>query len=151
MNARRLLVGLIALLSASAAVAAPPSCAPVVDQAWIRAAPPTAMTLAAYARVRNGCARAVAIVGARSVVFGGAMLHATATTGGMSTMREATLLRVPARGDLRFAPGGNHIMLMAPHGALPEGRRVRIELLLSDGRAIAADFTVRRDAPPDLP
>lgn len=149
MNATRLLVGLIALSAASAAVAAPRACTPVVEQAWIRAAPPTAMALAGYARVRNVCGHAASIVGARSAAFGSAMLHATAMTKTMSTMREAGALPVPARGELRFSPGGNHIMLMQPRAALPEGRRVRVELLLSDGRAIAADFVVRRDAPPE--
>jgi copper(I)-binding protein len=148
MNARHLIMGLIALCASSAAVASPPTCAPIVDQAWIRAAPPKAMALAGYARVRDACGREATIVGARSAAFGSVMLHATATANGMSTMREAGALRVPARGELRFAPGGNHIMLMQPRRALPRGQRVRIELLLSDGRAIAADFIVQEDAPP---
>lgn len=105
------------------------------------------MALAGYARVRDACGRAATITGARSASFGSVMLHATAMANGMSTMREAAALQVPARGELRFAPGGNHIMLMQPRRALPVGQRVRIELLLSDGRAIAADFTVRPDAP----
>lgn len=150
MNARDLLLGLIALGAASAAVASPTPCAPSVDQAWIRAAPPTASALAGYARVRDTCGRAVAITGARSAAFGRVMLHATAMADGMSTMREAGSLRVPARGELRFAPGGNHIMLMQPRRALAPGQRVRIELLLADGRAVAADFTVQREAPPTL-
>jgi copper(I)-binding protein len=148
MNARHLVMGLIALFPASAAVASPPACAPVVDQAWIRAAPPTANALAGYARVRGACGSAVTIVGARSADFGSVMLHATSMSNGMSMMREATALRVPARGELRFAPGGSHIMLMQPRRPLPAGQRVRIALLLSDGRAIAADFIVRSDAPP---
>lgn len=151
MNARRLLVGLIALSSASAAVAAPRACLPIIDNAWIRVAPPTAMAMAGYARVRNGCGRAVSVVGARSAAFAGAMMHVTASANGMSMMREAPALRLPARGELRFAPGGNHIMLMQPRRALQEGGRVRIELLLSDGRAIAADFVVRREPPPAAP
>lgn len=105
------------------------------------------MALAGYARIRNGCGRAVVLVGARSADFASAMMHTTAMTNGMSKMRAAGALPVPARSELRFSPGGNHLMLMQPRGALPAGRRVRIELLLADGRAIAADFVVRRDAP----
>ncbi|CAN5278674.1 hypothetical protein BH11PSE14_BH11PSE14_11700 [soil metagenome] len=169
MNASHLPPGLISLLFASAAVASPAAsaagnipakparaasaqtsaaaCLPIVDKAWIRAAPPGSEVLAGYARVRNDCAKAAAVASARSTDFGGAMLHATQQSGGMSMMREADSLEVPARGELRFAPGGNHIMLMQPRRALKAGDHARIELVLSDGRTIAADFVVRRDAP----
>ncbi len=169
MNASHLPLGLICLLFASAAVALPAAsassnspakptksalaskakaaCLPIVDRAWIRAAPPGSEVLAGYARVRNDCAKAAAVVSARSADFGGAMLHATQRSGGMSMMREAGALEVPARGEMRFAPGGNHIMLMQPRRALKVGDHARIELVLLDGRTIAADFVVRRDAP----
>jgi copper(I)-binding protein len=39
-------------------------------------------------------------------------------------------------------------MLMQPAKPLAEGARARIRLVLADGRRIAADFVVRREAPP---
>src|SRR6187402_179586 len=59
MNGLRLAVGFFAALAASAAIAAPNSCLPVVEQAWIRAAPPTAQVYAAYAKLYEPCGKAV--------------------------------------------------------------------------------------------
>jgi copper(I)-binding protein len=147
MNGWRLGVGLAALLAASGAVASAPACAPVVEQGWIRAAPPRAGVLAAYARLRDPCNRAGVVTAARSADFGRVQLHETRVAGGVSTMREATRLALPARGELRFAPGGAHLMLMQPRRPLPVGARVHIAFALADGRVVDGVFVVRRDAP----
>jgi hypothetical protein len=141
---------LLATTSLGACAAAPPpeACAPVLESAWVRAAPPGATMLAGYAVVRNDCARPVRIVGAESLDFASASLHATVDEGGVSRMRAAGPLDVPARGRLVLAPGGTHLMLMGPAKALPEGARARIRLVLADGRRVFAQFEVRREAPP---
>jgi copper(I)-binding protein len=150
MNAPSLLLGLALIASASAAVAAPPpgaACQPLVEKAWIRAAPPGAMMLAGYATVRNPCPRAIAIVDVAAVDFASAMIHETLVENGVSKMRHADRLPVPARGALAFAPGGRHLMLMQPRRPLKAGERTVLTLLLADGRRLSAEFTVRRDAP----
>jgi copper(I)-binding protein len=133
---------------ACAAPPAPEACAPRLESAWVRAAPPGAAMLAGYATVRNDCAQPVRIVGAESLDFASASLHATVDEGGVSRMRAAGALDVPARGRLVLAPGGTHLMLMGPAKALPEGARARIRLVLADGRRVFAEFEVRREAPP---
>ena len=50
-------------------------------------------------------------------------------------------------GEVVFAPGGRHIMLMEPLRALKAGDKVRITFTLSDGTKVAADFAVLRDPP----
>lgn len=75
------------------------------------------------------------------------MIHETVPSNGMSTMRDAPLLSLPANGQLLFAPGGRHVMLMNPDHALRVGDKVRVTLVLSGGRRVAADFPVRKDAP----
>jgi copper(I)-binding protein len=147
MNASRLGVGLAALLAASGAVASAPACKPVVEQGWIRAAPPAAKVLAAYARLRETCNRAGVVTAARSPDFAQVQMHQTQVVGGVSSMRAAPRLVLPARGELRFAPGGSHLMLMRPRRALPVGARVRIDFVLADGRVVDGVFVVRRDAP----
>lgn len=114
----------------------------------MRAAPPGATTLAAYATVRNSCSRAFAITGVDATGFAMSMIHETVIRNGISTMRDAPSLSLPAHGQLIFAPGGRHLMLMNPDHAVRIGDKLRVELLLSDGRGIAADFPVRKDAPP---
>jgi copper(I)-binding protein len=147
----RLALALLLAASATACAAPAAPCAPVLDSAWIRAALPGSTTLAGYAVVRNGCAAPVSIVGADGADFAGVSIHATIEEGGMSHMREAGPLVVAPGTTLRFAPGGSHLMLMQPRRALPEGATTRIALVLADGRRLAADFVVRRDAPGAAP
>jgi copper(I)-binding protein len=146
-NAFARLLGLSLLAGASAAVASPQACAPKVEKAWIRAAPPTATVFAGYATVRNGCDRPFVLVGIKAKDFMMAQVHETRISNGDSTMRHAKRTVLPARGLLRFAPGGYHLMLMHPRRKLPEGTVVPVELLLEDGRRIPVEMTVRREAP----
>ena len=151
MNARHIGWGLGLLLAASAAVAAtstkPADCGLHIEQPWIRAAPPGAMMLAGYAKVSNSCATPATIVGVEGPDFGDASIHETLVENGVSRMRAAGQLTVPAHGQLLFAPGGAHLMLMEPKRMLAEGGRTALRLVLADGRKVSADFVVRRDPP----
>jgi copper(I)-binding protein len=134
--------------AAGSACAAPDApCMPTLEAAWIRAAPPGATTLAGYAVVRNGCAAPVTVVGAESADFGSVSMHVTVDVDGVSRMREAEPIVVAPKASASFVPGGSHLMLMQPRRALPEGATTAVRLVLADGRRIAADFVVRRDAP----
>ena len=103
--------------------------------------------LAGYATLRNDCPQPIAVTGVRGRDFMMAMVHETRLVSGTSTMRHAKSTPVPARGQLRFAPGGHHLMLMHPKRALPVGTIVRLELRLADGRRVPADFVVARQPP----
>jgi len=148
MNASSFILGLSLLVGASAAVAKPATCVPIVEQAWIRAAPSAATTLAAYAVVRNPCPRPFAVIDAASPDFAMAMIHETIVDKGISRMRHASSLGVPARGVLLFTPGGRHMMLMHPRRVLKQGDRVRLVLSLAGGEKIAAMAVVQREPPP---
>jgi copper(I)-binding protein len=76
-----------------------------------------------------------------------AMVHETTVESGMSRMRHAKALVAPARGSLVFAPGGNHMMLMHPKRKLAEGDRVKVDIVLKDGRRLPTVLVVRREAP----
>lgn len=147
MNAPSFILGLLLLASASAAVADPVACTPVAEQAWIRAAPPGATALAGYAVLRNPCAKPFVVTDVGSVDFAMGMIHETVVEKGVSRMRHAKSLPLPARGVLKFEPGGKHMMLMHPRRVLKEGDRVRLVLKLADGQKVNIDAVVRRDAP----
>jgi copper(I)-binding protein len=147
MNASRLLLGLILALPASAAVGAETVCQPVIEQAWVRAAPPGAGTLAAYLVLRNPCGETVVVTDVESLDFGMPMIHRTEEVDGVSRMREAGDLSLAPGAELRFEPGGLHLMLMRPLRTLKEGDSARIRLVLADGRRVFAEFPVRREAP----
>lgn len=133
---------------ASPAFAAAPACLPTLEQGWIRAAPPGATALAGYGELRNTCAEPFLVADVRAPDFAMAMVHETTVENGMSRMRGARNLVAPARGRLVFAPGGSHMMLMHPKRALKEGDRVKVEIVLKDGRRVPAMLVVRREPPP---
>ena len=94
MNALRLALGLMAVLSASAAVGATPDCTPVIESPWVRAAPPGAASLAGYLVLRNPCEAAVEVAGVESKDFGMPMIHRSEVVDGVSRMRAIPQLRI---------------------------------------------------------
>jgi copper(I)-binding protein len=147
MNVRSFLLGLALLACSSAAVAVTPACVPVIENAWIRAAPPTAMMLAGYATVRNPCKAAFVITDVSSPDFAMAMMHETTVEKGISKMRDLDSLALPPAGEVRFAPNGRHLMLMNPKRQFKAGDALKLNLSLADGRRISADFIVRAEPP----
>ncbi|HQZ30713.1 MAG TPA: copper chaperone PCu(A)C [Arenimonas sp.] len=147
MNVSRLLLGFALAGFASAAVGAEPVCAPVIEKAWVRAAPPGAPSLAGYLLLRNPCRTAVEVSDVESRDFGMPMIHRTEVVDGVSRMRPAGKLVVPPGGTLRFEPGGLHLMLMKPLRPMAEGDQAGVRLVLADGRRVFAVFPVRRTAP----
>lgn len=147
MNVSRLLLGFALAGLASAAVGAEVDCAPVIEKPWVRAAPPGASSLAGYLVLRNPCKAAVEVSDVESRDFGMPMIHRTEVVDGVSRMRPAGKLVVPPGGELRFEPGGLHLMLMKPRRALAEGDQASVRLVLADGRRVFAVFPVRREAP----
>jgi copper(I)-binding protein len=116
---------MLAALLASAPAAACTGLA--VEDAWIREAPPGAMSVA-YAKLHNRGKRALVLDGARSDAFGGAGLHKTEVdASGMARMREGSLAIAPgARAALE--PGGWHLMLWDPARILKAGDVVQLAL-----------------------
>jgi copper(I)-binding protein len=142
--------GAVAALLASPPVFAAPvatACRPTIQAPWVRVAPPGTSMLAGYAIVRNDCAVAVTVVGAESLDFASASLHTTVVEGGVSRMRAAGAVRIEPHARLVLAPGGQHLMLMGPARALPEGARARIRFVLADGARVFAEFPVQREPP----
>ena len=146
MNVTRWTTGLILLLAASAAVGAE-RCEPVIDAAWVRAAPPGAASLAGYLVLRNDCDAPVTVTGVEAADFAMPMIHRTVEEDGVSKMRHEHESVVASGAALTFAPGGLHLMLMRPKRALAEGDALRFGLVLAVGRTVFAIFPVRRYAP----
>lgn len=148
MRQRRLVVFLAALLPGLVAVVVPFAAgareASVGDlrivQAYARATPPGARTAAAYLVIENKGAAPDQLVGARSSAAAAVELHAMAHEGGMMRMRAVPRVDVPARGSVRFEPGGLHLMIVDPKAPLRE--RERFPLTLTFARAGTVDVEV---------
>jgi copper(I)-binding protein len=120
---------LIAAVLASTGAGACPGLA--VEHAWIREAPPGAMSVA-YAKLTNRGKDTLVLDGARSADFGGAGLHRTIVDDGVARMREGTLAIAPGASAL-LEPGGWHLMLFDPARPLKAGDTVMLALTCGAG------------------
>ncbi len=101
---------------------------PTVDNAWLRAGPPNANMLAAYATLTNESDQDLTLVGADSDAFGMTEIHRTIEVDGVFKMREQKALPIASGESLTMAPGGLHIMLMMPQQSIEVGQTVEITL-----------------------
>lgn len=113
-----------ALVLAGCAPAPAPSDISIVD-AWARATAPGQSNGAVYASIRNA-GGADTLVGVSTDV-GTAMLHAADSSGGMARMRMVGSVDVPARGEVRLAPGGTHVMLTGLKRPLVAGEKFSLQ------------------------
>lgn len=83
-----------------------------LENAWVRVLPPTQGNTAAYVVVRNPGPSAVRITGASAKLAERVELHDSIEVEGMQRMQQQAHVDVPAGGQIEFAPGGLHLMLL---------------------------------------
>ncbi|HOX72431.1 MAG TPA: copper chaperone PCu(A)C [Dokdonella sp.] len=113
-----------------------------VSNAWIPQAPPGAPMLAGYLTLANSGDTAVSLLAAESERFRTVSVHRTVIENGVSRMRELNRLEIAPGQEIKFAPGGMHLMLMQPRSEVVAGDRIQITFLLSDGQRVPAIFEV---------
>ena len=119
----------------------------VVQNAWIRAAPPGAAMLAGYAKLTNDGDAPVVVTGASSADFGDVSLHESVNENGVERMRPLGDVTIAPGASVAFAPGGKHFMLMDGKRKLKSGDKVKIHISTKPGLGADADFSVRETAP----
>lgn len=138
MRVRIFEIAAAALLFATAAQAADVQ----VSEPWFRFLTPQVPS-DGYFTIHNNGKSEVALLAAESSACGMLMMHQTMDMGGMSSMQDATRIPVPAGGEVKFAPGGFHLMCMNPTAAMKVGAVVSVTLKLSDKSEVKADFPVK--------
>ena len=114
-----------------------------IENAWIRAAPPTARMLAAYMDVINPGPDDIRIVAADCSGFQKTEMHRTEMVGDVARMSRQESVTVDAGGSVSFAPGGLHIMLHNPLTPMEPGAEVSCTLVLQSGVRLSTMFPVR--------
>lgn len=136
----------LAALPLAPAFAAPAAGASALRFAepWIREAPPTAQVLGGYFELSNPTGAAVVLRGVSAPGFEEVQMHSLeeAEDGRMRMVRHETWT-VPAQGTVRFAPGGNHLMLMRPTRPLKAEDTLPLTFDFGASGKRVVSFTVR--------
>ena len=119
----------------------------VVENAWIRHAPPGTAMMAGYGVLHNVGDAPVTVTGAESADFGSASLHKSVNSNGMEHMQALGDITISPGQRVTFAPGGNHIMLMQPKKELRLDESVPIHIVTRDADSTVGIFIVREAAP----
>ncbi len=104
---------------------------------------PGSLPAAGYFILKNDSDTPATLVAARSPLFEAVMIHRTVERDGQSRMERVATLEVPAHGELRFSPGGYHLMLLRARRAPRSGEAVPVVLEFSGGEKLSAAFEAR--------
>jgi copper(I)-binding protein len=136
----------IALLALVWVIATPSTAAQLdIRDAWLRAAPPTASTRAAYMQISNPGTEGISLVSASAAQFAKVELHRTTMANGMMRMQRVEVLDIPAQSTVRLEPNGYHLMLISPTTRIDSNAEVTLTLRWSDGTEQAVNVPVRTE------
>lgn len=128
-------------LAASGALAAPQ-----VSGAWSRPAA-AGTTGAGFLTLSNPDKTADALVAVESPAARKVEIHRSVMSGGVSSMQKLERVALAPGGQVVFAPGGHHLMLLGLKQALKTGDKVPATLVFASGAKVKATFEVRVAAP----
>ena len=115
-----------------------------VENAWIREAPPNTKVLAAYLKIQNHTAKKRSISAVTSTQFEKIEIHLSTNIDGVAKMKAIKNVDIPAEGEVEFAPGGLHIMLIGAKTPLREGNTVNLIFHFKDGSDFSTKVSVKK-------
>lgn len=122
-----------------------------VSDGWVRLSPVPDRPSAAYFTIHGGPTPAE-LISVRSSVAIRTEMHDMAMAGNVMQMRPITgNVPVPALGQVRFAPGGKHIMLFNVNPGIKPGSAMTFIFTFADGTRIQYNARVQSagDPPPE--
>ena len=104
-----------------------------IMNAWIRETDAGAKANAGYMTLVNVAPEDLTLVSIESAAFDRVEMHEMATVDGLMKMREIDDLVIPANGQVKFSPGGKHLMMIGPRERLTAGHTVDLILVFESG------------------
>ena len=115
-----------------------------LEDAWVRAAPDSGSTTAAYIRFVNGTSDTVVVSHFSSDDARQIELHQSSTdSAGESHMAMRKSLVIAPSHTVVMRPGGYHLMLIGTTRSLPAGKLIRIAMYLSNGAIVTTSARVK--------
>ncbi|MGD9809763.1 MAG: copper chaperone PCu(A)C [Sphingobium sp.] len=138
------LTSAVALFAAPFALVSCADPAPLyVDQAWVKTNANPEAPAAGYFTVHGG-EQAVKLL---RVTTDGALrveMHESVMKDGMMTMEPMDSVDIPAKTDVKFAPGGKHVMLFGLNPAVAETGKLTFTMLFSNGDRLIVDAPIQQ-------
>lgn len=116
----------------------------VVQDPYIRLAPPNAPATGAFMVIKNNGDKDTKVVKAENPASRVTELHTNLNEGGVMKMRPVQSVDIKAKGEAVLKPGGLHVMLIDLKAAMKEGDVVPITLTFDDGSTKKVDAKVVR-------
>lgn len=117
----------------------------VLENGWIRPAPPGAGNLAGYFDLVNNSTTDITISEVESPMFDNAMIHQTVVTDGTASMQHLDGLLVSAKGRVSLQPLATHLMLMGPERDPKIGEFITVTLSTVAGGTYQFELEVRQN------
>ncbi len=139
-----LLVSICAFLSTSAMAKTPVSTdiTAASNSSWVRWLP-NALPAAGYITLRNSSDQPLDITKITSPDYQRITIYQTVVDSESSKMVKLDKVTIPAKGELSFVPGKEHIMLEKPTHLITPGDNARVIFFLSDGKVFKVRMAVR--------
>ncbi|WP_454761708.1 copper chaperone PCu(A)C [Caulobacter segnis] len=114
-----------------------------IRQPWSRPAQ-AGMNGVGFFTVVNAGKTPVTLKSAETSAAGKVEIHQSSTANGvMSMRRQDNGVVIPAGGQVAFAPGGYHLMLLSLKTAQAQGQKVPVTLLFDNGRKVQVELAVQ--------
>lgn len=123
----------------------------VVQDPYVRLAPPNAPATGAFMVIKNNGDKDVKVVKADNPASRVTELHTHLNEGGVMKMRPVQGIDIKPKGEAALKPGGLHIMLIDLKSAMKEGDVVPITLTFDDGSTKQVDAKVVRPVAAGMP
>lgn len=118
-----------------------------VRQPWSRPAQ-AGMNGVGFMTVVNAGKTPVTLTRMETAASASVEIHQSAMANGVMTMRELEKgLVIPAGGQIAFAPGGYHFMILSLKAEQKLGQKVPVTLVFDNGRKLKVDLAVQLSPP----
>jgi periplasmic copper chaperone A len=128
---------------ATGRVAADARCRVSADEPYLRETAPGQANGVVFFVLHNGDAVPHTLVRVESAAAERVQLHTHVQSGGRLTMKQVAEVEVPVGGEVVFAPGGLHVMLLGLRAPLRAGETVAFDLVFEGGCKVSVRAPVR--------
>lgn len=117
----------------------------VVEHGRVNSTAPGQTVTAGYLTLRNSSGKVATVIGASSPAASSVEIHDVSVTNGVARMRKLETLSIPAGSEVRFAPGGYHMMINGLKTRLVAGQVFPVKLHFASG--LSMDVAMRVTGP----